>query len=317
MALTLAASGVASAYLALAPAVTNGIQAWHILGGSDAASIANQVEGGPAGVMVGAPVENANSATFTGLASWLKTGVAASGSCTVIALMQATAAVATNSTSVVGVSDATLAATALTSPSVAVTSATVLTVTATHSLLPGAPVTLAGWSGTGINGTYNVASVNGTTSFTVATSGASGSPTGGTVTPALSGQHLAVAYSSGAVLRGSRVVNNAGTPTLVNGTLTLASPTAWNLCAVVFTAGVGWTVYNLTAGTSVTVSNTNALVASGTNLMVGSGFTTYSGSNNIAFAGIHNAALTPTELAAIRTQLLAIMAGLASPITGF
>jgi hypothetical protein len=317
MALTLNVSGSASAYLALAPAVTNGIQAWHILGGTDAASIANQVEGGAAGAMVGAPVENASSATFTGLASWLKTGVAASGTCTLIALMQATTAVAGNTTSVVGISDCTTSASALTSPSVAVTSATLLTVTATHSLLVGAPVTLAGWTGTGINGTYNVVTVNGTASFTLASTGASGSPTGGTVTPALSGQHLAVAYSSGAVLRGTRVVNVSGTPTLTNVSLTMASPTAWNLCAVVFTSGVGWTVYNLTTGTSVTTSNANALVASGTNLMVGSGFTTYSGANNVAFAGVHNAALSLTELQAIRTQLLAIMAGLASPITGF
>jgi hypothetical protein len=316
MALTLAASGAASGYLALSPAVINGIQAWHILGGSDAASIANQLEGGASGAMVGAPVENASSATFTGLTSWMKLGVAASQTCTFIALMQATAAVAGNTTSVVGISDCTTSASALTSPSIAVTSATVLTVTAAHSLLPGAPVTLAGWSGAGINGTYNVVSVNGTGSFTVATTGASGSPTGGTVTPVLSGQHLAIANSSGAVLRGTRVVNASGTPTLTNLSLTMASPTAWNLCAVVFTTA-GWTVYNLTAGTSATTTNASALVSSGTNLMVGSGLTTYSGAANVAFAGVHNAALSLTELQSIRTQLLAIMAGLATPITGF
>jgi hypothetical protein len=317
MTLTLNVSGAASAFLALSPASANGIQAWHILGGTDAAGIANQLEGGAAGAMAGAPVESASYTTFTGLASWLKMGVAASSTCTLIALMQAGATPAGNSTSAVGVSDSTLTGTALTSPSVAVTSATLLTVTATHSLIPGAPVTLAGWSGTGINGTYNVASVNGTTSFTVATTGASGTPTGGTVTPAISGQHIAMAYSSGVVLRGTRVVNSSGTPTVVNATLSLASPTAWNLVALVCAAGVGWTLYNLTAGTSITVSNTNALVASGTNLMAGSGFTTYSGASNIAFAGVHNAALTSTELAAIRTQLLAIMAGLTTPITGF
>jgi len=72
----------------------------------------------------------------------------------------------------------------LTVSSVVVTSATTITVTTTgnHNLAPNHRIVMAGWTGTGINGTFLIATVPNNTSFTYTTSGASGTPTGGTAT---------------------------------------------------------------------------------------------------------------------------------------
>ena len=316
--LSLISSGaLALPLMGLTPAAGSGWQVWQQIGVADSYSINNQIDGGSPAAMYGGPGENANSATFTAGTSYMQLPAAAGGSCSFMALVQAVINPTANNTSVVALGDSTISSTTLTSPAVAVTNATTLTITATHAFLPGQPVTLAGWSGTNVNGTYNIAAVNGTTSFTVTTSGASGTPTGGSVVSVVSGSHLAiVGVSTVPTMRASRAI--AGS--MVNASLIFSgsgAATNWNLLAVVFTSGVGWTLYNLTTGQSVSVSNAGTLTASGANLKVGSNFSTYTGQSNIAWAAETSAALALSDLQAIRTQLLGIMAALSTPITGF
>lgn len=234
--------------VAYAPAVTAGLQAWHYFGGSDAAGITNQLEGGTAAAMVGAPVENASYAQFTGLSAYAQLGVAAGGNCTFLALMQASAAVVGNTTDVIGLGDS---------------------------------------------------------------------------TASTSGQHLGFVYSGGAaVLRASRIVN-PGTPTTVNASLALASPTSWNFVAATFANGGAVNVYNLTnwnliaALTPGTGANTANLIESGVNLRAGSTLNTYSGVVNQAFAAVYNTVLSTGDMGSILAQVRNYTAGLSTPITGF
>jgi hypothetical protein len=67
---------------------------------------------------------------------------------------------------------------------VAVTSSTLITVTTgttAHGMVPGTPISVIGWGATAVNGNYLIQSVPSATTFTYATTGASGSPSGGSI----------------------------------------------------------------------------------------------------------------------------------------
>ncbi len=109
------------------------------------------------------------------------------------------------------------------------------------------------------------------------------------------------------LLRGNAAYLVGGTPTNI-----LTSPnipagfTGWKLFAFVVQDGVGQTLYDLTAGTTLATANTNPRSpATGRDLIIGGAINGNGGMSDMAMAAVYSVALTAAQLATLRTQSIA------------